>query len=54
MLALVRPDLSEDAMAADDDPYAAPIVLPIPTERHGYAPPCAAGPARVPSARCRP
>ena len=39
MLALVRPDLSEDAMAADDDPYAAPIVLPIPTERHGYAPP---------------
>lgn len=39
MLALPRPDLSEDAMAADDDPYAAPIVLPIPTEGHGYAPP---------------
>ncbi|BAV63934.1 hypothetical protein [Sphingobium cloacae] len=39
MLALVRPEPSEDAMAADYDTDAAPIVLPIPAERHGYAPP---------------
>ncbi|MAM75881.1 MAG: ferric siderophore ABC transporter substrate-binding protein [Tistrella sp.] len=39
MLALVRPDPSEGAMAADYDTDPAPIVLPIPTERYGYAPP---------------
>ena len=38
MHALLRPDLSEDAMAADDHLHTAPIILPIPIERHGYAP----------------
>ncbi len=39
MLALVRSELSEGAMAADYDPDPDPVVLPILTERHGYAPP---------------
>jgi protein TonB len=39
MHALLRPDAAGRAMAADDDPDLLAVVLPIPTERRGYAPP---------------
>ena len=38
MLATMRPD-GDDARQARDDAETLPIVLPLPVERHPYAPP---------------